>query len=107
MRVIHLRRKPLSETGTVWSEIAGPVDESERVTAAFAQVRVLNARVGDENLRSLVNEFAVLQGTAVGADTQVQAEQSLDKGVQTFSVLNDRIGDLLSTLNDIEVAESR
>jgi hypothetical protein len=81
-----------------------PEDLDEGYRLAQAKASMLAARVRDDATRELVDQFRNLSSTCVTTKTQDESDKALNAAFQIHDQLNQRIGELLRTIDDADDA---
>jgi hypothetical protein len=98
-RISHLDTMAVHSTGK--TQLL-PDDLNQGYHLAQVRMNLLGVRVRDDSVRDLVEKFRQFSVQSTMADTQKDRDRAMNAAMQTHIQLNERIGELLRTLDDTE-----
>jgi hypothetical protein len=91
-----------NQTAEVWQKNLLPEELSENSRLAFVSMMTLSARVSDGTARDLADKFRQHCAETLAAHSVSSSETSMANAMDALVKLNQRIGSLLRSLDDIE-----
>jgi hypothetical protein len=91
-----------SRAGERWHEKPYPNDLDQRAHSAAVQTTVLGVRVSDESIRNLLKQLKAGTNGVLFSRNLNEAERATGMMAEVFDLLNERIGEVLRKLDDID-----